>query len=149
MLKNTTLNLPEELIARTKAYAAAHGTTMTALVRQHLEAITSVDENQPANDPLVAYSEGRLSRNEAIRMLGLRDYAQLLVALGDAISRCRCRHVTRSTMRPLLSSSFGIGREAVHGHHSGLRTVQQPVGGRSVGASTDARHADCRDRCRV
>ena len=36
--KNTTLNLPASLIARTKAYAAAEGTTMTAIVRSHLEA---------------------------------------------------------------------------------------------------------------
>lgn len=84
MLKSTTFNLPEELVARTKAYAAVHRTTMTALIRRHLEAITSVGESEPANDPLAAYSEGRLSRDEAIRMLGLRDYAQLLVALGDA-----------------------------------------------------------------
>ena len=37
-----------------------------------------------ADDPLLAYSQGRLARNEAIRVLGLRDYAELLVALGDA-----------------------------------------------------------------
>lgn len=30
------------------------------------------------------YSEGRLSREDAIQRLGLRDYAELLVALGDA-----------------------------------------------------------------
>jgi hypothetical protein len=29
-------------------------------------------------------SQGRLARNEAIRLLGLRDYAELLVALGEA-----------------------------------------------------------------
>lgn len=39
--------------------------------------------NLPDN-PLLAYSQGRLARNEAIRLLGLRDYAELLVALGDA-----------------------------------------------------------------
>lgn len=32
---------------------------------------------------LEAYSEGRLSRDDAIRQFGLRDYAGLLVALGD------------------------------------------------------------------
>lgn len=35
-------------------------------------------------DPLLAYSRGLLSRREAIRRLGLRDSADLLVALGDA-----------------------------------------------------------------
>jgi HD-like signal output (HDOD) protein len=34
--------------------------------------------------PLLAYSRGLMSRREAIRRLGLRDSADLLVALGDA-----------------------------------------------------------------
>jgi plasmid stability protein len=84
MLRNTTFNLPDELVARAKSYAAAHGTTMTALVREHLEAITSDGSNPIADDPLLAFSQGQLARNEAIRLLGLRDYAELLVALGDA-----------------------------------------------------------------
>jgi len=84
MLKNTTFNLPDDLVARAKAYAAAHGTTMSALIREHLEAITATDKNGIADDPLLAYSQGRLARSEAIRLLGLRDYAELLVALGDA-----------------------------------------------------------------
>ena len=84
MLKNTTFNLPDELVARAKAYAAAHGTTMTAIVRAHLEAVTSDAADRVEDDPLLAYSQGRLARSDAIRLLGLRDYAALLVALGDA-----------------------------------------------------------------
>jgi plasmid stability protein len=84
MLRNTTFNLPDELVARAKAYAAAHGTTVTAIIREHLEAVTSEGKRAVTDDPLVAYSQGRLARNEAIRLLGLRDYAELLVALGDA-----------------------------------------------------------------
>lgn len=84
MLKNTTFNLPEDLVARAKAYAAKHGTTMTALVREHLAAVTSDGADTIASDPLVAYSRGLLARNDAIRLLGLRDYAELLVTLGDA-----------------------------------------------------------------
>jgi hypothetical protein len=84
MLRNTTFNLPDDLVARAKSYAAAHGTTMTAIVRAHLEAVTSEGADTIADDPLLAYAQGRLARNEAIRLLGLRDYAQLLVALGDA-----------------------------------------------------------------
>ena len=84
MLKNTTFNLPDDLVARAKVYAAAHGTTMTAIVREHLEAVTSKGDDRAPDDPLRAYSLGRLARNEAIRLLGLRDYAELLVALGDA-----------------------------------------------------------------
>lgn len=57
MSRSTTLNLPDKLVSRVKA---------------------------TADDPLLAYSQGRLSRNEAIRALRLRDYAGLLVTLGDA-----------------------------------------------------------------
>ena len=84
MLKNTTFNLPDDLLARAKAYAADHGTTMTAIVREHLIAITSDPSETITSDPLVSYSRGLLAREEAIRLLGLRDYAELLVALGDA-----------------------------------------------------------------
>lgn len=48
------------------------------------KAVTSSSENPIADDPLLAYSQGQLSRSEAIRILGMRDYAELLVALGDA-----------------------------------------------------------------
>ncbi|MCQ8781998.1 DUF6364 family protein [Mangrovibrevibacter kandeliae] len=84
MSSNATLNLPDELIARARAYAASHGTTMTAIIRSHLEALTSGGKSTPSEDPLLAYSEGRLSRNDAIRLLDLRDHAELLVALGEA-----------------------------------------------------------------
>ena len=81
--RNTTLNLPAPLIAKTKAYAATHGTTMTAIIREHLETITASDE-EAGNNPLQAYADGLITRDEAIRDVGLRDYAGLLVALGDA-----------------------------------------------------------------
>lgn len=84
MQRNTTLNLPDSLVQKTKAYAAAHGTTMTAIIRSHLEAVTSDGSSPPEDDPLLAYSEGRLSRREAIRLMELRDYAELLVRLGMA-----------------------------------------------------------------
>lgn len=84
MLKNTTMNLPEELVARVRAYAASNRTTMTAIVREHFEAITDPGKSPIEDDPLLAYSKGLLSRREAIQRLGLRDYAELLVALGDA-----------------------------------------------------------------
>lgn len=84
MLRNTTFNLPDDLVARAKSYAAAHGTTMTAIVREHLEAVTSDGTDPIMDDPLLAYSQGRLARKEVIRLLGMRDCAELLVALGDA-----------------------------------------------------------------
>ena len=81
--KNTTLNLPRSLIARTRAYAATQGTTMTAIIRSHLEAITA-EPDRPAEDPLHAYAAGVIALDETIRRTGVRDYADLLVALGDA-----------------------------------------------------------------
>lgn len=42
------------------------------------------DDGVERRAALKAYSEGRLSRDNAIQQLGLRDYAELLVALGDA-----------------------------------------------------------------
>jgi Family of unknown function (DUF6364) len=84
MMRNTTLNLPDALVQHAKAYAAQQGTTMTALVREHLERVTGYrEERERANDPLVACSEGRMAKETAIRALGLRDYAQLLVSLGE------------------------------------------------------------------
>lgn len=83
MLRNTTFNLPDELVSRVKAYAARHGTTMTAIVREHLQAIAG-EYRQELMGTLQAYSEGRLSRADAIRELGLRGHVELLVALGDA-----------------------------------------------------------------
>ena len=84
MLKNTTMNLPEDLLAKVKTYAAQNRTTMTAIVREHFEAITEPDREPADDDPLLAYSKGLLSRRDAVKRLGLRDYADLLVALGDA-----------------------------------------------------------------
>ena len=39
MLKNTTMNLPDELVAKVEAYAARHRTTVTAIVREHFEVL--------------------------------------------------------------------------------------------------------------
>ncbi|MBB4054080.1 plasmid stability protein [Devosia subaequoris] len=84
MLKNTTFNLPEELVAKAKAYAADHGTTMTAIVRSHLEAVIGADGPEAVYGPLLAFSKGEISSEDALRELDLRDYSELLVALGDA-----------------------------------------------------------------
>lgn len=83
MKRNTTFNLDDELVQRGKSYAAAHGTTLTALVRDHLVKVTGFAPNDDANDPLVAFSKGTIDKAEAIERAGLRDYAELLVALGD------------------------------------------------------------------
>jgi plasmid stability protein len=83
MKRNTTFNLDDELVQRGKAYAAAHGTTLTALVRAHLTKVTGYLPNDSANDPLIAFSKGEIDKAQAIEQTGLRDYAELLVALGD------------------------------------------------------------------
>ena len=82
-MRNTTFNLPEPLMARAKAYAADHGISVTAIVEDHLTAVTGTGP-EIAQDPLEAYSNGLLTREDAIASLGLRDYCELLVALGDA-----------------------------------------------------------------
>jgi plasmid stability protein len=84
MLRNTTFNLPDDLVSRAKAYAASHGTTLTAIVRDHLEAVTVDDKLGAAEDPLMAFSQGRMTKEQAVKDLGLRDYAELLVRLGEA-----------------------------------------------------------------
>ncbi len=77
-----TLHLPDSLAERAEAYAAAHGTTMDAILVSHLEAVVRMEARDREGATLRAYSQGRLSRAEAIRDLGLRDYASLLVLLG-------------------------------------------------------------------
>lgn len=84
MTKNTTLNLPEELIAKTRIYAAHQGTTMTALIREYLEALTRSSEAPRQDDTLRAYAEGLITRREAVERLGVRDGADLLIALGES-----------------------------------------------------------------
>jgi plasmid stability protein len=72
MNRNTTFNLDDELVQRGKSYAAAHGTTLTALVRDHLAKVTGFAPDD-ANDPLVAFSKGTIGKAEAIERAGLRD----------------------------------------------------------------------------
>ena len=56
--RNTTLNLPEELIAQAKSYAAVRGTTVTAIVRSHLEAVTRGQAPRPAEGALEELPRG-------------------------------------------------------------------------------------------
>jgi hypothetical protein len=81
--RNTTFNLPGDLIQRAKSYAAEQGTTLTTIVRRHLERVTGYKPASDAGDALAAFSKGRIGKQQAIEAAGVRDYAQLLVALGD------------------------------------------------------------------
>lgn len=84
MPRNTTLNLPDDLVRRARAYAADKGVTLTSIVRSHLEAVTAVSGPSAHDDVLTAFSEGRIGKEQAVRDLGLRDYAELLPLLGQA-----------------------------------------------------------------
>jgi len=60
------------------------GAAMTSTRAEHLKAEAVPAGSEISEDPLMAYSQGRLARNEAIRLISLHNYAELLVALGDA-----------------------------------------------------------------
>ena len=114
MLRNTTFNLPDELVRHAKAYAASKGTSMTAIVREHLEQVTGWTANSRGQDPLLEFSEGRMSKKRAIKLLGLRDYSELLYELGKrnlSLPKMEERHIKimSETMRIAMES----GNEAV------------------------------------
>jgi len=81
MQRNTTFNLPDVLIDRAKAYAARNGTTVTAIVREHLEQVVGVEREPP--DVLAAFSRGLATRRQAMESVGARDYAQLLLIMAE------------------------------------------------------------------
>ncbi len=80
MLTSVKIEVPNSLLEGAKLYAAAHSTTLTALLIEKLESIT----HTKSNDPLVLFSRNSLTKEQAVEAAGLRDYAQLLVAMGDA-----------------------------------------------------------------
>jgi hypothetical protein len=71
-------------LARAGPSGAADETAMPPIAHAAHNAAEPGAQHDVADDPLAAYSQGRLARSDAIRLLGLRDYAALLVALGDA-----------------------------------------------------------------
>ena len=79
MITETTIKLPAGLVLRAQKFAEAQGTTLTALTRRLLDDATKVEK-----DPLLDFSSGRIPKEAAIEALGLRDYTQLLVLLGDS-----------------------------------------------------------------
>jgi len=80
MLTSAKFELPDTLLSGALAYACEHNTTLTALLITQLETITKVE----ISDPLVQFSRNLLTKEQAVQAAGLRDYAQLLVSMGDA-----------------------------------------------------------------
>ena len=83
MLTKTTLNLPNSLVNRARSYAAEHHTTLTALVIEQLESIIKFNNQDLADEPLLMFSRGLLTKEQTINAIGVRDYAELLVMMGD------------------------------------------------------------------
>ena len=106
--QSVTFDLPTDLLRRAETYAARHGTTVPGLVRDHLERVTGA----AAEDPLAAFSAGRISKERAIEALGLRDYAQLLLALGER--GLRPPSLPDEVLAPMQATFVRLLREAWH-----------------------------------
>lgn len=83
MLTKTTLSLPDSLVNKARSYAAEHHTTLTALVIEQLESIIKSSNQDAPDEPLLLFSRGLLTKEQAISAIGVRDYAELLVMMGD------------------------------------------------------------------
>ena len=66
MLTETTFKLPDNLVARAQQYAHEHHTTLTAIIRKHLDTVIAAK-----NDPLIEFSQGDMTKEEAISALGV------------------------------------------------------------------------------
>ena len=74
MDQSTILELPEDLAQRAKVYAALNGTTLSALVRDHLERLTGYQPTaSPPRDALMSFAKGDTSKEAAVAALGLLD----------------------------------------------------------------------------
>lgn len=80
MLIRSSIYLPEELIAKARSYSLEHRITLTALIIEQLEAVIGFTDT----DPMVMFSRGLITKEQAAERAGFRDYAELLVAMDDA-----------------------------------------------------------------
>lgn len=83
MEEPATPHLPPTLLKVASKVAQARRTTVSAILRQSLGEFLYPGRETAELDPLLAYSLGKIDRHQAIERLGCRDYAELLVALGD------------------------------------------------------------------
>jgi hypothetical protein len=93
-VRNTTFRLDDDLLRAARIYAAEHGTSVTALIKAHLEKVTGHHAPADNSDSVGLYSQGEISSAEAMRRLRLINYAQLLDAVAD-----------RGLTQPRLSSA--------------------------------------------
>ena len=75
--------IPPKMLAEAEKVARERRTTISAIVRRSLGEFAFPDRDLADHDPLLAFSLGKIDRHQAIEKLGCRDYATLLVALGD------------------------------------------------------------------
>ena len=88
---NITFSLDDELLTAAKVLAAAHSTSVNALVRSALEhqvalggSVAEPGRTSGVVQALVGYSIGRLPRAAAMATLGIDDYGALLRLLNAA-----------------------------------------------------------------
>lgn len=76
-MRNITLAIDDEVLEKVRAYAAEHKTTVTAIVRQHLEKLAAEnDKRAEARKQLLRLAEtskGRLSPDYVWNREGLYD----------------------------------------------------------------------------
>ena len=78
MPRQFNMTIDDDLLKAAKRHALEHGTTVSELARAALA--QAVGYSSPGADALAAYSAGKISRHEAMRVLRLR-YDALLEAL--------------------------------------------------------------------
>jgi hypothetical protein len=80
--RDTTLARPENQIRRARAYASA--APRPGVVSSRAETLTAGAEEDVSRDALTAFSLGLMTKDQAVKDLGLRDYSELLPLLGKA-----------------------------------------------------------------
>jgi len=81
--RNTTFRLDDDLLRAARVYAAEHETSVTALIKAHLEKMTGYQVADDGGDAVALYSQGEIGTADAMRRLGMTNYAELLDALAD------------------------------------------------------------------
>ena len=84
MTDECSIVLPSKLLAQVQRFARAHGTSPSDLIKEYLEGVVRFGSSR--YDSLGAFSDGRLTRAEAMRFTSSRDYAELLDKLDGQLT---------------------------------------------------------------